>query len=488
FTSSGDHAVEVRLDDDALPVDNRRWLALPVKDEINVLLVNGRAAGRARETATHYLETALSPSTESRQWEGVTRPRVIAEGEFVRTDLSAYDTIILSDVGLMTDREAEILETYVESGGGLIITLGPQVNTQSYNRLLYRDGEGLLPARLGERVGDAESPNRAIGFETQGLDHPIVQQFAGNPGTGLESDFVLEYVRAELPKDSTARVALKYSTGDPAIIDAAVGRGRVILITTAADIAWGPWPMQRSFPPIIHETVRHAIAGRWGQRQRLIGEPLVRAFPTRAFSMSVTLTRPDGETESLTVQEGSGETTSRSPALKKKPGFFGVTVEQTHESGIYRLDLGPPLGREELFAVNVDPRESDLAKLSEDELKTELFADADAAYLTRWQNRSAAAETAASDSPAATHGLARWLLVAVLCLVFVEQLMAWRFGFGMGLLYVCVAAAFVWQAASWHPLAGLALAAAFAAGLVALVLLVLPAKSARTLPPLRSQI
>ena len=33
--------VEVRIDDDPLPLDNHRWLAVPVREFLNVLLVDG---------------------------------------------------------------------------------------------------------------------------------------------------------------------------------------------------------------------------------------------------------------------------------------------------------------------------------------------------------------------------------------------------------------------------------------------------------------
>ena len=41
FRRSGEHAVEVRLPADRLAADNRRWLSVPVTDQIRVLVVNG---------------------------------------------------------------------------------------------------------------------------------------------------------------------------------------------------------------------------------------------------------------------------------------------------------------------------------------------------------------------------------------------------------------------------------------------------------------
>lgn len=44
FDSPGDHVVEVRLGSDLLEIDNHRWLAVPVKERLRVLCVNGKPA------------------------------------------------------------------------------------------------------------------------------------------------------------------------------------------------------------------------------------------------------------------------------------------------------------------------------------------------------------------------------------------------------------------------------------------------------------
>src|SRR5262249_35416997 len=41
FSNAGDHLVEVLIDDDPLKTDNHRWLAVPVRDRLRVLLIDG---------------------------------------------------------------------------------------------------------------------------------------------------------------------------------------------------------------------------------------------------------------------------------------------------------------------------------------------------------------------------------------------------------------------------------------------------------------
>ena len=79
-----------------------------------------------------------------------------------------------------------------------------------------------------------------------------------------------------------------------------------------------------------------------------VGEPLIRSFATRAIDVPIGLLLPDGTSQNSTSTD-----------MGKMRGF---TFESTWHSGMYELSVGTPLNRQELFAVNVDTTESDLAK------------------------------------------------------------------------------------------------------------------------------
>jgi len=194
--------------------------------------------------------------------------------------------------------------------------------------------------------------------------------------------------------------------------------------------------------------VKFAVAGRWNERQRLVGEPLTRAFPIRAFSVPVTLTLPDGREKSIRLSEAGN--------------FASISYDATDRSGPYEVELGPPLNRREWYAVNVDSRESDLTKVTEKELQA--LPGIEFVYHTHWQDFRRETDVALSQRG----GLTRWLLLAVLCLLFVEQLMAWRFFYGFLLLYVVVAIGFVQPALQWNAVAGVLLMLVLLAGFAAI--------------------
>ena len=446
---AGERRVMVRLQNDALPVDDQRWLAIPVKDRIRCLCVNGGNSGRLPGKATDYLELALAPAVAASLRTGSSlqgagslgagslstggadrsqiEPTVIGDGELQGFDLSTYDCVFFCNVRMFTEREAEQIETFLKGGGGAVWCLGDQVSAENYDQVLYRQGMGPLPAKLGDRRGDAERRDDAFAFDPGDFSHPLLSAFQGNPDAGLETTLSYVYVQATLPRaiDSTrgqrsqnaSHVALAFDSGDPAIVERAFGRGHSLLITTSVDERWGTWPLWPSFVPLIHEIVQYSVAGRWGDRQRLVGESLSEIFPVTAADVDTSIVRPDGQTSSARVV--------------RDETFSQFAFDKTSESGIYEVTFAHPVSRAELFAVNVDPRESNLAKYVHEELAEELLTGLEFSYLTNWPGE----ESAPEGSSSAQHGgLARWILYAILYLMFVEQMLAWDFHKGLWLL------------------------------------------------------
>ena len=239
---SGEHRVEVRLKPDGLRVDDSRRLVIPVRDELQVLLVNGKPSGEVMGNATDFLKLALAPELPNRTLVSPIRPTVIREGELLGTDLARFDCVFLCNVAMLTDREAEVLRGYLDAGGGVVFCLGDQVRPDNYNEVLYRVQNTpnarkgttgpILPAKLVERVGDAKTKQVVYEFDPGDFGHPIVGPFQGNPGFGLELTKTFAYFKTQVLEDRGARVALRFSSGDPAIVTVPCGRGRVILITT----------------------------------------------------------------------------------------------------------------------------------------------------------------------------------------------------------------------------------------------------------------
>ena len=413
FASAGDHLVEVRIDDDPLPLDNRRRLSIPVREALNVLLVDGHPQSESFQSETDYLAQALSPEEKSSGSPSEVKATVVNESQIGTRDLTPYDAVVLANVAQFTGAEVASLDAYLKQGGGVVIFGGDQVVTENYNRVLFEGGKGLLPAEIVGVVGDARARQGAVDFDARDYKHPIISLFQGasaNVLAGLTGAKTWQYQKLKLPDDpqSTARVALYFSSGDPAVIETTRHRGRVIQVATSADIGWTTWPLHQSYPPIMEAIVLEAAAGKVAERNVRVGQPLDQFLPATAAGAAVEVIRPDE---------------ARSPAKLKAEGDVSLFhFEETDLSGAYRAKFGPPLTTEALFAANPDPIESDPLKLDRAGL-AEALPGWRFAYFTNWRDLTGNATAVGRRGE-----LHRPLLYALLILLIVESIAAWRFG------------------------------------------------------------
>ncbi|MDP1796108.1 MAG: BatA domain-containing protein [Planctomycetaceae bacterium] len=434
-TTAGMLRIEARLDGDGLPEDDRRRLVIPVTATLPVLLVDGRPSPQPFENAVDLLRLALVPPTaENDLATGGVEVSVISDGELLGTDLSRFATVFLCDVPRFTDRDAEVLRQYVGQGGALFIGVGPSVKPENYNAVLYRDGRDLLPARLGDVIGDAEQRQQRFVFDPLEFQHPILQPFRGNPNTGFELTQTFAYLKAT-PAPERSRIVLKYDTGDPALIEAPYRDGRVMLATTSLDRRWSAWPLWgHSFVPMMQETLRYFTSLKAAERTLTVGQTLTARVEPQRSDDRVTIRRLGGEGDSVTLRPQANGT-SVSWDGPRRPGFYAVESNGS--------------SRPQWFAVNVDPRESDLAPLSPGELRDELLRGLDAELYT--PESAATRESWGPGQDTAAAWGARWVLAGVLLLLIIEPFFAWNRTAG---LLVLAGLLVVGAAATWGGLAG----------------------------------
>ncbi len=407
FEAPGNHVVEARLGPDLLDIDNHRWLALDVKESLRVLCVDGKPAGGGMVGATDYLVLALNPQPDSTQ-PALVRPEVIAESALLDRDLTRYDCIFLCNVAQFTASEARVLHNYVQGGGGVVFFLGDQVLAERYNGQLGGDQQlRLLPARLNDLSAQSQVPYR---FDPLDYRHPLVSIFKGREQAGLLTTPTYRYFRLTIPEGSAAKTALAFEGGDPAIVEEPIGRGRSILVATEGSLSsvdpatknpWTTMPVWPSYVPIVQELLALAVRGQSSGHNSQVGQEIGERMPTTAARLPITLHTPDGPQELRPAVDAEGTRWS-----------YG----ETFRSGIYRAELGPPIEREESFAVNVDTSESNLAKIDRMELPAGFTTEART-------NLDVVGEIVNRHS-----GLHKSLLYGVLGLLLLETFLAWRFG------------------------------------------------------------
>jgi len=401
FETPGEHKIEARLADDALAVDNRRWVSVPVRESVNVLCIEGK------QGAARYVAMALEPSKSDRPR---VRPDVRFEHALLELELGEYDCIFLCNVGRFGRDESAVLYEYLKNGGGLIVTLGDQVQADSYNEQLGGElsGQRILPVRL-----ERPSAESQYAFDPLEYRHAIVAVFAGHERSGLITTPVWKYFKTTLYDSTSARVALAFHNGDPAIVEEPVLRGRSIVLTTAASpesvdrstsppTPWTAISSWASFPPLVQEMLALAVGGRTSGRNLLVGDAVEGSVAGAASGLALTVEGPDGESDRVPMRT-DGERSR-------------WVYDRAMWSGMYAARYSEPLDKSEFFAVNVDTHESDLDRFDIELLPSQF-------------NRDFSLDADAASLPATKPmEYFRWFLGAVFVLLLAESFAAWYFG------------------------------------------------------------
>jgi hypothetical protein len=411
FNSPGEHTVEMRAEDDRLKMDDSRWLVVPVREEIRVLCVAGH------EGAAKYVADALNPNAQP---QSAIKPTVVSDGQLAEMELAEFDCIFMCNVAQLAATEGQRLTRYVEAGGGIVFFLGDRIDPASYNALApshpgNEPAQPLLPARVGDLVSDPQ-----FGIVPLDYRHPIVGPFRGRERAGLLTTPVSRYFQLDLSQSSSeAQVAVATRSGDPLIVTAPLGRGRIAVVATDGSLSsidpatgepWTLWPTWPSFLPIVRELLANIGGGDGQMREQTVGATLHGSIAVTLSSVAANeplqITCPDGRTALASTQT----TTS------------GVewSFDDTDVSGVYSL-RGLPEFKLRQYAVNVDTIESDLARIQPDDLPANVIVE------TTMQNATGDIGTSDRYSRA---GWSQPLLWTALAIMFLESLVAWRFGRG----------------------------------------------------------
>jgi hypothetical protein len=186
-------------------------------------------------------------------------------------------------------------------------------------------------------------------------------------------------------------VLIRFEDGDPLLLERRMGAGRLLMLTSPLDREWNDLAVHPLFVRFIGDAA-HYLTGATAPPNSTVGTLLATESIRRSGAQ---------------VFDPSGR---RVLALGDTAGITRLLAEQV---GFYEVRGG---GRSDWIAVNVDPRESDLARMPP-------------ASLERWLKLQtplqASGESAAEASAAPSmKSIWPWLLLVAVTLALVEALVA----------------------------------------------------------------
>jgi len=207
------------------------------------------------------------------------------------------------------------------------------------------------------------------------MDHPVFLPFRESR-TGAFSTTKF-YRWARLSVSGEAQVLARFDNGDPALVFAAYGKGRVLLFCSSADDSGNDLPLVAAYAPLWQQMLRFLENFREDRLWHLVGETVA---PRRLLADAVSA-------------QGTGRFDADHAIVLIDPGRRRVPTDAASDSimldqaGLYEIRAE---SASTAIAVNVPPVESDLT-----------HADAEA-LAAAWTRREADAGKSAGESEPAS--------------------------------------------------------------------------------------
>jgi len=334
---AGHLAGYVEIDDDDLPLDNRRYFALYIPEAINLLILGNQPSDiyfprRALTTA------ALSDPTLN-----------IGSGFLDDLDaatLQGVHVLLLCNLQRLNAEKTALLHEFVAAGGGLIIFPSPQSELNYYNRSLL---PGLAPALFKEVLGN---PADKTVFQLLDPDRPHHPLFQGLLQQKSE-DQPHFYASFELTPKNNLQPLVYFADGRLALAQAWKQRGRTVLFATPLSPHWTDLPIKGLFVPMLHRLIRHLSLPPDHRASYQVGQRVHRYLDDISIESTIKAESPGGNRLLI------------SPELVENRYFW--KIPQVDESGLWRLLKDGAVV--DIFPVNLDTRESLLTPVGRDRLQ-----------------------------------------------------------------------------------------------------------------------
>jgi aerotolerance regulator-like protein/VWA domain-containing protein len=384
-TSGG--ALTLTGDDTAF--DNTVFLLPPRTVQVPVLFL-GRDADDDTHASLYYLRRAF-PKTR-RQSVEITAHR--GDESVPAFQLQQAQLVVLGD-GVSGDAPIASAREFARDGKIVVVPLVSAAGAQTVARLLETPKLAATEAAVKDYALLAQ-----IDFQ-----HPIFAPFADPRFSDFTKIHIWKHRRIDPASLAGARVIARFDDGDPAIVQAPLGKGSVVIFTSSWRPADSQFALSSKFVPLLHALLEQSSNLPAQKAQYFVGDE-VPLPPAAGVSDS-----SHNEAAPLTIRKPDGTEVAAGAGSK---------FTATDQPGIYTVTPGALR-----FVVNLAPEESRTSPLPTERF-TSLGVPLRKSVAT---SREQAARHEARVQAAELENrqkLWRWLIVAALGVLLIETLFAAR--------------------------------------------------------------
>lgn len=343
--------------EDPLAADNTRWFSCGVLPTPKVLLISDQLE------ETLFIKNALQPEERERAGFRTCECRRITTAAAGEQPLADFNAVFLVSPQRPDDTLWSALANYASKGGSVLIVTGsPKILPNAWNSPA---AARLLPAAPITPIRFLDEPAHLQITQPQ---HPVTRSFAADETlrVGIASAAFERCWAVEPATDAATLFSFSGPAQRPALLERRIGRGRALLFTSAMDnlpdggSQWNNLPNEWSFIALLEKILLHLAGNNELRRNFTAGELVELPIPPDQRFQQFLLQRPG-----LVQTRGSVEPAQRS-----------IPISDAQEMGHYLLrPFESKSNFEANFSVNPHPAETDLTRLSPEQLKSLFKSD-----------------------------------------------------------------------------------------------------------------
>ena len=332
--STGSIDVMAEIEDDDILQDNKRFLSLDIPEKISVIIFT-ELPGDSR-----FIGFALSPGEENKNL-------AITEKNFSQitsVNLNNYDVVVL--IGCNFSGYSDRLNSYLSNGGSIFLMPGSLTNLNDFKSAASKL---QLPLPVSD-VGKTGSTRSITAFDKTDFDHPIFANiFEKNAKKQIESPDIYRYFKTFTQGKGKNIISL--ADNSPFLSEYKIRKGKVLLMTSAPLLGWNNLPLKGIFAPMIYKSVFYLASKNQQIFSYVAGETVNINLQNNTLPQ-VKILKPDKSEEYINLNNQSNQ--------------VYIPYSKTDVAGNYKIYSGQKLI--DYFSVNPNPLESDITKLTQDEI------------------------------------------------------------------------------------------------------------------------
>ena len=329
----------IQIDEDKFPQDNEGFFIFRIPETIRVLLL-----GKNRESI-RPLELALRPQKEN---PGIFKIERAFYGEHWIDKVSKADVILISNYSAFQPEESQRLKQFVESGGGVFLIPGSDIDIGNYNRFFLKPWVGI---EFGAVMGNPAGSQGYYPLRSLASNHPVFEGVFQSENVKFQP---LRFYRVLNVIGKIPETVLSLQNKVCLLGEIPLGKGKLFLFTSSLDSQWSDMVYSSLFAPLIYRSVLYLSQGIEDRKTAFTGQTLAVTVDTGSVASKYRIEIPDGSEIKILPET--------------KRDRFVLDFSNTFLPGFYRFYEDEKLIG--IKAVNVDPEESDFRVMDEKALDT----------------------------------------------------------------------------------------------------------------------